>query len=209
MTTIKVKLGFAAQTDSELLIATRHYASGMTTCGYFAGATALVTSVTAAATVFEAAIQTAKRGGEGTVAMRNTKRKDLEAVTRILASYAEDNCGSDANKVLAAGFALRETQANMTKALGAPAAFVAKTQTNGAMTLKFQGGENRVISEVQSRIVGAADYGASFFCTERTLILNGFAAGTQYEFRLRCIGKSQQHGAANTSAWVQTSAWGI
>jgi hypothetical protein len=209
MSTIKVKLAYADQTDSAFLIASRHYASGMGSCGFFAGATALITSVTTGATAFETAIQAALHGGQGTVAVRNTKRKDLQASVRILASYAEDNCGGDGNKVLAAGFALRETQPNMTKPLGVPTAFTAKTESNGMMTLKFQGGENRVISEAQFRAVGTDDYGTSFYCTERTLVLNGFTAGTQYEFRLRCIGKSQQHGAATTTAWTTATAWGI
>ena len=210
MVIIRTKLSIARLTDSNFLIFARHAAQETTACGYFTGAAARVTAVTAKATAFENAILKAQKGGEGTVANRRVARAELETEVRLLASYIEDNCGGDPNKILATGFELRDFAPTKNKTLGVISNFLAKQLGNGRFKLSFMGGENRLLAQAQYRIVGELEWlETDVFFSDKTIELGGFTAGSNYEFRVRCIGKNPKAAKSLPSAWLSVTAYAI
>ena len=209
MKRINVRLGLTKLNDSKFLLFARNVAQETTACGFFAGSTTFTAHVDTLATDFEAAIQAAMIGGSTATAVRNTKRIELENAVNLLASHVEDTCGGDVNKVLAAGFSVRGAASPTARVMTAPFDLLLKQTTGGKINVRFKGGDNRAVTQIECREAGTSTWGDAKFCTDRSFDYLGLTAGTQYEFRVRCIGKGSKTTESPVTAWISGMAFAI
>jgi hypothetical protein len=197
-----ISLGLPSRTDPVFLVFLHHIAQSMTGNTGFPNATAILTRLIAATSVYSTAIDTAQRGGQGTLEARKKARATCEKEIKLLASHVEDNSIDDLQKLQTSGFEVRKQGSNQPATLGVISNFQLRQIRGGIVIGKFKRAPNSTITEIRFRIVGDIEWSANLFCSSSDFEIIALKPATEYEVNIRAIGKSQKRSTADTTAWI-------
>jgi len=190
MATLKVIVGFSRLRDDDVDTKAASIIKSMTGNTNYPTPVPALTAVQTALTIYEASLATAATGNPEKTAIKDQKRRDLEALLKQLGTYVQLNCKNDLGILLSSGFEASKPPA--------PYGILPKPEN-----FKVENGPNAGTAKLSlDKIKGASSYRFEFVAapvtdttvwlvnvgTARNNIIDGLVSGNQYAFRVAAIG---------------------
>jgi hypothetical protein len=190
MTIVKVVTGFAKLRDDDLDTRAQRIVDNLTNNANYPNPTPALADITTALTAYRDALTQVKNGGKDKTALKNEKRKALEALLNALALYVQANCQNNLAILLSSGFESRKSNAPL-GVLEKPENFKIQNGPNsGGIRLsvdKLNGATSYLFEYAPAPVNGTTQWIVRAG-TARTFILEGLTSGQQYAFRVAGVG---------------------
>jgi hypothetical protein len=190
MATLKVIVGFSGLRDDDLDTKASSVIKAMTGNINYTTPVPTLAIMQTTLTAYEVALTASANGNPEKTAVKDQKRRDLEAVLKQLGTYVQLNCKNDLGILLSSGFDAGKN-ATPVGILPKPENFKVENGPN-AGTAKLSLDKIRGASSYRFEFVSSPVTGASVWAvnvgTARTNIVDGLISGQQYAFRVAGIG---------------------
>ena len=184
---LRVSLGFAKMTDTEMDNFTQTVINGITGNAAFPTPPVTMANLQAARDDFTAKISAAQTGGPMETAAKNAQRQVILGMLNQLVLYVQMKCNDDLTTLLTSGFQAMSTNRAQV-ALGKPENMTVKNGNSGQLVAKVTPIPTTSLYEIRAKPDGGEWLGSAFSGDSQHITISGLTPGTNYTVQVRALG---------------------